>query len=206
MTSIFRIHSTTISLLFLGALLANFFLFKSALLGGILLIFFLGVLGSMAGHGLAPKDAAPLQWWKGVVIIISIIMLVGSLIYYTAAFTQSAAFALALLLIPLTHWIGSTRIPSWQSKFHDLFGEKRKKISKKVWGSFIIITLLLIVCFSFLAEATTTEAIRSPWLAIDSTFLLALFFLFLLLSSYFSYSSHSSILANTAASYLLEQV
>ena len=100
MTSSFRIHSTTISILFLAFLLANLFLFKSALLGGILLIFFLYLLGSMAGHGLAPKDSAPLQWWKGATVILSLIMLMGSAVYYAADYLQGVSWTIALLLIP----------------------------------------------------------------------------------------------------------
>jgi len=194
MTASFRIHSTTISILFLGALLVNLFLFKSALLGAILLIFFLYLLGSLAGHGLAPRDPAPLQWWKGVVFVLSTIMLAGSGIYYAADYLQGVSWTIALILFPICFWVGTTRIPRWKHNFHDLFSSKRKAISKKTWAGIILITLLLIACFHFLTQAITLESIQSPWLTTNPTFFLALFYLFLILVPLLYFGKHRTFL------------
>jgi hypothetical protein len=204
MNGLFRIHSTTISILFLGALLLNLFVLQSAYLGGILLVFFLYILGSIAGHGLAPQDPTPLQWWKGATVLLSIIMLAGSAVYYTADYVQSASWAIALLLLPVVYWIGSSRSPRWSEKIHDVWNSKKKPLSRKIWTSAILITLLLIACFSFLTNAATTDAIRSPWLAVDPTFFLALFFLLLTLIPLLYFGRHRALLfAATSATLFL---
>ncbi|HBK35224.1 TPA: hypothetical protein DDZ01_04505 [Candidatus Uhrbacteria bacterium] len=170
------------------------------MLGGILLVCAFFLFGAWTGKGIAPQETLLQNWWKGIVVTLSLLIVSGSLLYFLIPFTKEVCFILALLLIPITWWIASKKSPhhffSWLHKKKE---QTTEKLSHPVWIALCFFIFCVIMAFMILSQSTTFEAIRSPWQVVSPSFFLALFLAFLLLFALFLRGKSPSLLLTSSS-------
>lgn len=142
----------------------NFFTLKSAILGLILGVFWL-IWGSIAlGKVFLAKEAKNYQLAVGLFLMMTLIILVSAIFFYTVGLSELIVF-ITFILISVGMWLAGV------SENGRLDFELDRL---KVWK--IIYLILVGVGFWFLAKSATDEAIRSPWEVVPSIFF-AIYFL-----------------------------
>src|SRR3990167_5723217 len=96
---------TTISVLFLALFIINVFLINSPILGGPLLIFYVGFFGLRLGGAIVPGESRLPRLWAGAWVLLSALMLLGAIFYYLFPVSRDFFVTLVLLTPPLVHWI-----------------------------------------------------------------------------------------------------
>ncbi len=161
------LQSSIPSLLFLALWIGNTFFWKSAALGLVLIVGFLFLFPERFGRWALPRESAPHRWWMGLWLILSAIMVLGSIIYYLFSFPTPVAYVLLLLVIPVALWLGR-RSGSEPFPWHRIWGEMKHRAPSAVFGAAGVILLALYFIWKWLQSAGTLEAIRSPWLVVPS--------------------------------------
>ncbi len=151
-----------LKLLALGALLVailNAATFALPAVGGICLALWLVATGQLLGGRITTNESRIEQICVGILTLLSALTILGSAIYYLGPIPE---WSLAVALAALT--IVSILLANLPSRYGGAGGGQRT--SRAVTS--IIATLLCIAAWwSGVLEISITEAIRSPWLAID---------------------------------------
>src|SRR3989338_4614446 len=160
---------TILSWLFLAIFVVNAFLFLSPFIGMILLLFYFLFFGKELGSVIPSQKYRFVQTLFGTWILLSLIMIVGSIGYYLFAITHTLIIVMVLFTPPVIWYIrkkkGETSSPT-------LFSLPKKRAS----FSTLIFSALLFLLFAgsmyelFLSQ--TVDAIRSPWEALHPSFFL----------------------------------
>ena len=141
-------------------------------MGWLLLLFFVWLIPGRVGAAALPHESAPHRWWVGLWLLLSSIMVVGSVIYYLAGFSAPVAYTLFLLAIPVTLWLGRNETHGpWP--WHDVWQGIKHHVPSAVFGAAGIILLALYFILNGLTSAATLEAIRSPWLLVSPAIFVA---------------------------------
>jgi len=128
--------------------------------------------GKLLAHRLSPKHL-----WLGIFFLLSSLILVGSFAYYFLPFTTEVALGVFLLCLPFWLWFGSHGHS--QEKESSLI---QQKLPIWFWIASALVALGCFTSFFLLISSATTEAIRTPWDQIPSSFFLIIFLTLLLLS------------------------
>lgn len=157
-------HSTTLSLVFLALLAGNLLIWKNSVVGaGLLTLFFL-LFSEQIGRGIVPNEHRALQWWIGAWMLISGIMIAGTVCFYATGFPADAAYAMGLFAVPVALWIGEHgKAGRFFSRPHDLVDENRHRVKQGVWALASITVICLYALVRLLNQSATTTAIRTPW-------------------------------------------
>lgn len=158
---------TTASALFLALFVGNSFLWRSPVLGGLLLLFLLLYFGRTI---------------LGAAAIIAGLSIVGSVAYYVDVLDRTTV-AIAIVLVPLVVWIVRASPLSHLPK--PLLGEegipsRALRLFKHRWRGALLalpFALLFAAAIALLLANPITTPVRSPWLVIPAAFFLLVFFL-----------------------------
>ncbi|MDA1038657.1 MAG: hypothetical protein O2877_03140 [bacterium] len=96
----------------------------------------------------------------GALILLSTIMIVGTIIYYVA-FLPDELWVLFVLLSPIAIWLLTPHHPPFFLK--DLFHEHKHKLNRSSLFLVIVSVLLFVGLFSILRDVAILDAVRSPW-------------------------------------------
>lgn len=163
----FGFHSTTPFLLFLAVFCTNVFWWKTPWLGLPLFLIFLVLLGLSLGRAAVPHQTLSQRLWIGVWLLLSGIMVAGTVTYYAHSFPASAALALALLTVPIA-WCASRRTaaqhtspPSSEGGDAAARGGHETRILIPALAS--VAALAFSLTFRLLTSSATFDAVASPW-------------------------------------------
>ncbi|MBI4438283.1 hypothetical protein HY631_05030 [Candidatus Uhrbacteria bacterium] len=159
-----RLHSTIFALLFLALFVANTFVLKSAPLGILLLLLYVGVFGWELGGVITAAEKAILRWWLGVWALLSALVILLTAVYYLWKVTPEVITVVILLTPPVLLWAcRASRHLSLFAHAHDLWSARRHAIPRRVWLCASAAILLLSLFFLTLARHPITDAVRSVW-------------------------------------------
>lgn len=180
-----KFQSITIIILFLAAFVLNI-AFQNTMLGTLLFLLYLAFFGMLLGKTFAPKENGLLRCWIGTWMLLSSLIVIGSIVYYAFAFTAEVAYTLVLLTPPVVWMTGSiVKRSQWFDRVHDLIALKKHHIPRSFWFSCAIILFTLFVSLTLISSSATKEAVRSVWELIPSSIFIAIFILFFLLVAQF---------------------
>lgn len=174
----FRTKHTAILILSIVLILLNAATFSQPIIGAVLLPLFLYSSGSLIGPAVLPNRPRSAQTGTGIILMIFSLSIVGSMIYYVGP-----AFQVFYLLLVVVAGLSAT-----------LFGvhsetepsERSEKPTAAFFGAVTVILLCLAAWWAPILELSITNAIRSPWDALNPLSLFAIaasvFLLALLLS------------------------
>ncbi|PJA47506.1 hypothetical protein CO172_01070 [Candidatus Uhrbacteria bacterium CG_4_9_14_3_um_filter_36_7] len=180
----------TLSALFLGLFLLNLWVFHSPIAGLGLFIFFILLYGIRLGQICFKQINSLLQATIGIWILLSMIIIIGSIAYYIFALPSILMIMLVLFASVLMIWINH----SYGSKINfptnheetQLNRISSYKLNRVLFWFFSSIFLLLFIFSLFLLHSGATfNAIRSPWETVPSS----LFVLFVIITFSFLYIS-----------------
>ncbi len=191
-----RAYSTILFPLFIAIFIANTFILQQPLIGIALLFVYLIWFGNALSAHILPQEDEPGRWWTGIFVLLSMIMALGSIVYY-AAFVPAIIFQLIVLATPMV-LIGAKKnkpifsfsFTSWIAKWR----EKNTGITRSLIGAVLCATLSLAIFFHRIQSQPILEAVRSPWDKIDIS-LLALFAIASLITFTLLYRGRERILS-----------
>lgn len=155
---------TIFSIGFLALLVANIFFFGQPLLGLLLLVWFLMQFGRMAGNRIAPGEHPWLRWMMGTWLLLSLLMITGSVFYYSASLRAEFLYILALIAPPVVWWIGTSKKTRWWHRVQkDQWSARKHQPSRWVWLGAATILALLIGVLGTVLSHQTIQPIRSLW-------------------------------------------
>jgi hypothetical protein len=149
---------TSFSIVFLVFFVLNFYNWQNAALGAILLIAFFLYYGPALGRVIVPKETWLHRSWAGGLLLLSSMMLVGTVTYYVGAVIPSL-WVLYILLTPSLIFILSRR----HNHEHDTLHEAHHLPPKATIAAVILGMIFLVIAFTILGDVSITEAVRSPW-------------------------------------------
>lgn len=163
-----RFHSTIFPLLFLAFFCLNTFLLTQPVLGAFLLVAYLVWIGVRVAEWSRPSSTTDKQVWIGIWITLSVIMILGSIAYYSAS-VPAFLFQGIVLVSVIIPWIISYQINA--NKKNDQERSIFTKISSYLQSppssailTASLCTVFLLVLFLRLLEAhPIVNAVRSPW-------------------------------------------
>jgi len=167
-----RFQPIIFGLIFLGFWGANAFSFHSSMFGAILLAFWLVLCGGQIGKG---------NFWIGIWLLLSGVSIAGAAVYYVAYFPPEAAWAIVLLSVPVSLWIGSRGEKKESPSLRDLWNEHIHSVPWSVWAATAGVVASLLLVVRLLVNAATTDPIRSVWMSVNPSAFAAMFFAFLLI-------------------------
>ncbi len=163
-------HPNIFPLLFLGLFLLNQSIVKSASLGVILLVVYLGSYGWSLGGVIAGQEKGLIRWWIGSLVLIGILMLIGTSFYYLIAVPKELFILMVLCTPPLVGIVTQKQKgPSLLERLHVGWKERRHRIPASVWTACAFILLLSALFFYELRASAITDAVRSPWERVDGS-------------------------------------
>jgi len=175
-------QSTIFSLFFLLGFLVNAFILQSMTLGLILLVVFLVVNADHMGTLVASQEHGPLRFVLGCLLLLSALMLILTIAYYMAFIPKELILILIILtgpLITILHKrMGGTH---FFDRFHQQWKEQTHKISRPFLfsaGSIVLLSAYLLSAYQRLA---VFDAVRSAWERLDSTIVVTMGLVLLLL-------------------------
>lgn len=164
-----NINSSIFSVLFIAVFVANSFIFQNVALGTILLFLYLFVFSSLIGNVITPQEKGPIKFISGAVILISSIIIIGSLVYYAYKLTPEFIQATILLTPAVVLWLSNKFAKySFFKSFHDLWKNRKHKISQSVWFAFALIVFFSTIVLFTYQSTPILESVRSPWERIGS--------------------------------------
>ncbi|MFC1788014.1 hypothetical protein ACFLZY_02235 [Patescibacteria group bacterium] len=178
-----KFQSITLTILFLGFFVLNL-AWQNSILGIVLFLLYIAFFGLLTGQAVSPRDNPILQWWLGTWILLSAIIVIGSLAYYIAVFSPEVVYTITLLTPPVIWFLTKfLKRSTWFDHQHDLISDKKHRIPAAVWlaGAIILFSLFLII--NSIEPAITTQAARSLWGLVDNSIFLASFIVFFLLTA-----------------------
>lgn len=159
-----RLKLTTFSVLFLAVFLLNSAFFHSGELGLFLLALYVGVFGWELGGVIVSQEKAVLRWWMGMWVLLSVIMTILTASYYLWQIHPTKITVLILLTPPVILWLTKRfEVTSLFSHAHDLWHEKRHRLSRSSMLAAAATLFLLGLYFLTLAQHPVTDAVRSVW-------------------------------------------
>lgn len=161
-----RTKHTAILIATLALVLINAAVFSNVVVGAVLLPVFLISSGSLIGPAVLPNRRRSAQMGTGVILMLCALSIVGSLIYYVGP-----AFQVFYILLVLVAGLSAT-----------LFGvhsdtesaESTEKPKAAFFASAAVILLCLSAWWAPILQISVTEAVRSPWNALDPLGLIAI--------------------------------
>lgn len=163
------IKFTIISTLFLGVFIVNQFLIQSSAIGFLLMLVYFGAFGAMIGKSALPSEKGWIRTMIGSWIIISFIMIIGSVTYYVFALPP-LFFVILVLLTPSLVWFFAKH--KSKTKTHDPIEGEKHHVPWTSWLSASILILLGTVAGIVMSQSATFESVRSPWVVIPLAVLL----------------------------------
>lgn len=130
---------------------------------------------------MAAQDHPALPLTAGIWALLSLVMLAGAGTYYASSFPPEAAYALVALSVPFALW--ASRAGGSGRTLRDLWREHAHHMSRAALGAAAIALFFLALLARAFAHAATQEPIRSLWLTVSPSALVAAFVAFLLLSA-----------------------
>lgn len=166
----------TILFILLALITANLLFWQSFSFGLIIGLIYLFFYGKKLGDWLFSGQAKDFKIFYGVFFLLSLISLIGAIIYFFYRLNDFAII-LTLLLIPL----GIYKLTEKGHQETKILEEKETQ-EKNLTLPYLILVLvyltIIISLFSFVFSQATTNAIRSPWQLVP-----AMFFYFYFLAS-----------------------
>jgi hypothetical protein len=172
----------------------NTFFVQSPIFGIILLVAFLLLAGALIGPAFAPDQTSSTQSAIGVMISICLLAILGSALYYVGPVYQST-FSILILIFGLATTLFS--------KHTNTVTESKQSIHTPTIAGIIIILLCLSAWWGALFSSVIQHAIRTPWEAIATTSLIAIFLsIFTILLLLKNGQGHSLVIFFTAGVFL----
>ena len=135
------------------------------ILGALLLIFFFVFYGARLGKRILPRYHNIWQTSFGSLTILSLIMILGTAVYYIA-FLPNELWTLFVLLTPVAVWLATPKhktffkIKIWHEHFH--------KLDRSSLSLATISIVLLLALFAVISNTEIFDAVRSTWERIPS--------------------------------------
>ncbi len=176
-----NLNSTMFTLLFIASFVLNSFVFHNAALGGLLLVLYVVWFGGLFGSVFSSYEKGVLRWWIGVLSLLSVVIIVGSISYYIAS-VPAAVFQAMVLLTPIAYTLIQKKIGRPQGsplrffkRSHDLWHEHKHKITQPIFVVSAAAIVLLMIVLETLQSSRIFDSVRSPWERIDSSVILIFF-------------------------------
>ena len=159
-----RLQLTILSVLFLASFVVNTFILQSTQVGVFLLIAYLAIYGWEIGGIITRTEKAVLRWWLGVWVLLSVLLLSGSLAYYLFMLTPEVVYVQVLLTPPIVMWLAKKlKRASIFKHAHDLWSERKHRLPGVIYLVASLIIALLIMLLTTLVDNQVSEAVRSVW-------------------------------------------
>jgi len=182
MSVLYRFYSTTFSLLFIAVFFLQTFVFQEPTIGVILLAIYLGWFGFQTGKRFGPHESYGQTWWMGTWVLLSVIMVIGTIAYYIAS-VPAALFQGLVLITPFL--VSRIHPPTVWQHLQDLWHHKISHhlhaVPRSVYICASIVLVLNIAFVEYVGSHPAMQAVRSVWDVIPAPFLI-LFFLAILLT------------------------
>ncbi|PJA45376.1 hypothetical protein CO174_03575 [Candidatus Uhrbacteria bacterium CG_4_9_14_3_um_filter_50_9] len=175
-----RFQLIILSVLFLAVFVGNTFVFESPTLGALLLAVYLGLFGWELGGVVTQTEKAVLRWWIGVWVLLSLVLIAGTVAYYVALISPEVIYLIILLTPPVVLTLAKKQRTSLLKHGHNLWTERAHRIPGAVFLITSLIILLAVLLLSSLFDHQVTESVRSVWERLPS-FVFPIFFLLALL-------------------------
>jgi len=167
------------SVLFLAVFVLNLYVWKWAILGVLLLVFFLLFFGNALGKIITPYESHAAKTVFGAAGILAILSLYGSLLYYTDLLNETSV-AIGLIIIPLVISLFRHKTTQDAIETH----EPWHLVPSKTAGAVALALITFLATFSVLFEAQILAPVRSPWLIIPGAFFFGVFLLALIVGAF----------------------
>lgn len=167
-------------LLLLSAIGANAFLWQQPILGTILFVLWLHASAKGWGFFLLPQESPEAQWIAGTSGSIATFGLLGSLVYYTGAVRTLSVFACLAIVSSAAALFEHKKYR--QRDLREFDTESSPTFPLPLLKRFLHLGLLfgaglaLISWWQAILPIQVTDSIRSPWLAVPPTILIAIAF------------------------------
>jgi len=161
---------TSFTVVFLALFIVNLYNWQNAVLGAILLALFFLYYGTALGRAIVPHDTGLHRAWAGSFLLLSLVMLAGTVAYYVGSVNENV-WAVVVILTAAFVYYAAIR----HEREHDTLHSFDHKIPACVVLSIIMGMLLIIAGVSVITGAEITEAVRSPWEQIPSALFLPIF-------------------------------
>lgn len=174
---------TILSVVFLGILIGNVFFWNNLLVGIATGLFWLIFFGTLAGKRVAKQEHPWLTFGTGSWILLSLIMIAGSIAYYSATLTTSILLVIALLSVPISWWMGTVKKTAWWHRTpHDKWTGPSHTISPLVWLVASVVIVLLVGLVALILQHQITEPVRSLWDHLPNSVFVVMGVMFLFIS------------------------
>lgn len=167
-----RFHSTIFPLLFLAFFCLNTFLLTQPVLGAFLLVAYLVWIGGrVAKWSRSSPTTADKHLWIGIWITLSVIMILGSIAYYSASVPAILFQGIVIVSIMIASWMharvdSNTReglAPPLRDRFESVLLRVRSSARRPIIIASLCTVFLLALFFRLLEARPIVNAVRSPW-------------------------------------------
>jgi len=161
-------------------------------------ILFVLVQGKIIGHSLFKNKELFFQFILGLITVISFIMIVGSVAFYTYKL-DSLSLAVITILIPLIVFIPLKHPTPSERQLLDQANDQRRKwrnLSISILAGFFYLLSAAVIIY-LMIKSSTTAPLQSPWLALPSIIFILYFISTLILIIYNLTSNYYKPLANS---------
>lgn len=147
--------------------IANAFSIESPWVGIFAFIGFFISTGELIGPVLLPKHTRSAQILVGIIGLISVISILGSLVYYTMPITKGTLSVLMIIVTVAATLVGK-HSESTEPETHSY------KASPWIMSMYIAIFIALASWWATVLQVSIVESVRSPWLVLNPFIVLAL--------------------------------
>ena len=167
-----RFHSITFPLLFLAIFCFNTFFLQQPLLGAFLLVPYLIWIGMRVAEWSRPSPTITgNHLWIGIWITLSVIMILGSIAYYSASVPAILFQGIVIVSIMMAwrmrvHADLNTReglTPPLRDRFESVLFYVRSSVRRPIMIASLCTVFLLALFFHLLEAHPIVNAVRSPW-------------------------------------------